>query len=110
MPHWAQECISSMMPPIAASMRAASWAVTGSTSLSAWWFIGSPHFLQIIFLPVLAAFVAMPPPILVERDVVFDPSGKLLEEAYVRRTDKFLKELIWMAKTLRHGRDNISLD
>jgi len=41
---------------------------------------------------------------------VFDPSGKLLEEAYVRRTDKFLKELIWMAKTLRHGRDNISLD
>lgn len=41
---------------------------------------------------------------------VFDESGKLLEEAYVRRTDKFLKELIWMAKTLRHGRDNISLD
>ena len=41
---------------------------------------------------------------------VFDPSGKLLEEAYVRRTGKFLKELIWMARTLRHGRDNISLD
>lgn len=41
---------------------------------------------------------------------VFDESGKLLEEAYLRRTDKFLKELIWMAKTLRHGRDNISLD
>jgi NAD(P)H-dependent FMN reductase len=41
---------------------------------------------------------------------VFDPSGKLLDEAYVRRTDKFLKELMWMARTLRHGRDNISLD
>lgn len=41
---------------------------------------------------------------------VFDGSGKLLDEAYVRRTDKFLKELIWMAKTLRYGRDNISLD
>ena len=41
---------------------------------------------------------------------VFDSSGKLLDEAYVRRTDKFLKELIWMARTLRYGRDNISLD
>ena len=41
---------------------------------------------------------------------VFDPSGKLLDEGYVRRTDKFLKELMWMAQTLRHGRDNISLD
>jgi NAD(P)H-dependent FMN reductase len=41
---------------------------------------------------------------------VFDASGKLLDEAYVRRTGKFLQELIWMAKTLRHGRDNISLD
>jgi NAD(P)H-dependent FMN reductase len=41
---------------------------------------------------------------------VFDASGKLLDEAYVRRTDKFLKELMWMARTLRHGRDNISLD
>ncbi|MGH9556944.1 MAG: NADPH-dependent FMN reductase [Terriglobales bacterium] len=41
---------------------------------------------------------------------VFDESGKLLEPAYVRRTEKFLKELIWMAKTLRYGRDNIALD
>ncbi len=41
---------------------------------------------------------------------VFDESGTLLEPAYVRRTEKFLKELIWMAKTLRHGRDNIALD
>jgi NAD(P)H-dependent FMN reductase len=41
---------------------------------------------------------------------VFDASGKLLDEAYVTRLDKFLKELIWMARTLRHGRENISLD
>ncbi|MBD0327021.1 MAG: NAD(P)H-dependent oxidoreductase [Pyrinomonadaceae bacterium] len=41
---------------------------------------------------------------------VFDSSGKLLDESYVKRLDKFLKELIWMARTLRHGRENISLD
>ena len=39
----------------------------------------------------------------------FDGSGNLAEQAYVRRTDKFLKELIWMAETLRHGRENIHL-
>ena len=41
---------------------------------------------------------------------VFDESGKLLDEAFISRADKFLSELIWMAKTLRYGRDNISLD
>jgi NAD(P)H-dependent FMN reductase len=41
---------------------------------------------------------------------VFDESGKLLDEAFVSRADKFLNELIWMAKTLRHGRDDIALD
>ena len=41
---------------------------------------------------------------------VFDESGRLLDEAFVRRTDKFLGELIWMAKTLRHGRENIALN
>jgi NAD(P)H-dependent FMN reductase len=40
---------------------------------------------------------------------LFDESGKILDDAYVRRTDKFLKELIWMARTLRHGRENIPL-
>ena len=40
---------------------------------------------------------------------VFDESGKLLEPAFVRRTDKFLNELTWMAKTLRYGRENISV-
>ena len=40
---------------------------------------------------------------------VFDQSGNLLDPAFVRRTDKFLGELIWMAKTLRYGRENIAL-
>jgi NAD(P)H-dependent FMN reductase len=40
---------------------------------------------------------------------VFDREGKLLDPAFLPRIDKFLKELIWMAKTLRHGRENISL-
>lgn len=41
---------------------------------------------------------------------VFDAARKLLDESFLRRIDKFLKELIWMAKTLRHGRENIALD
>ena len=40
----------------------------------------------------------------------FSPDGALLDASYVRRIDKFLKELIWMAKTLRYGREQISLD
>jgi NAD(P)H-dependent FMN reductase len=40
---------------------------------------------------------------------VFDASGKLLDGAFIKRADKFLDELVWMAKTLRHGRDNIAL-
>ena len=41
---------------------------------------------------------------------VFDESGKLLDQAFVARADKFLNELVWMAKTLRYGRDNIALE
>ena len=41
---------------------------------------------------------------------VFDSSGQLLDQAYVRRTDKFINELIWMAKVLRYGRENIPLE
>jgi NAD(P)H-dependent FMN reductase len=41
---------------------------------------------------------------------VFNEDGSLLDESYIRRIDKFLKELIWMAKTLRQGRAQISLD
>jgi NAD(P)H-dependent FMN reductase len=41
---------------------------------------------------------------------VFDGKGKLKDEAFLRRIDKFLRELIWMAKTLRHGRESIALE
>ncbi len=41
---------------------------------------------------------------------VFSADGTLLDESYVRRIDKFLKELIWMAKTLRQGREQVPLD
>jgi NAD(P)H-dependent FMN reductase len=39
---------------------------------------------------------------------VFSPEGRLLDDSFIRRIDKFLNELIWMAKTLRHGRAQIS--
>ena len=38
----------------------------------------------------------------------FSENGKLLDEAYIRRIDKFVNELIWMAKTLRYGREQVS--
>ena len=38
---------------------------------------------------------------------LFDAEGRLLDASYVRRIDKFLKELVWMSKVLRHGRENI---
>lgn len=40
---------------------------------------------------------------------LFDEAGKLRDESYVKRTDKFLAELIWMAKVLRHGREHVPL-
>jgi len=40
---------------------------------------------------------------------VFSPEGKLLDEAFLRRIGKFLDELVWMAKTLRHGREQIAI-
>ncbi|HKZ81563.1 MAG TPA: NAD(P)H-dependent oxidoreductase [Pyrinomonadaceae bacterium] len=39
---------------------------------------------------------------------LFDEQGRLQDQSYVRRTDKFLAELIWMSKVLRYGRENIS--
>lgn len=41
---------------------------------------------------------------------LFDSEGTLLDASCLPRIDKFLKELIWMARTLRHGRENVSLD
>ncbi len=41
---------------------------------------------------------------------LFDDAGKIKDPAYTGRMDKFLGELVWMAKTLRHGRDHIAPD
>src|SRR5437667_10442232 len=39
---------------------------------------------------------------------IFDEEGRLLDQSYVKRVDKFLDELIWMARVLRLGRENIA--
>jgi NAD(P)H-dependent FMN reductase len=38
---------------------------------------------------------------------LFDEHGKLVDRSYERRFDRFLSELIWMARVLRYGRENI---
>ena len=39
---------------------------------------------------------------------LFDPgTGQITDPAYTRRVAKFLDELVWMSRTLRHGRENI---
>jgi NAD(P)H-dependent FMN reductase len=38
---------------------------------------------------------------------LFDERGKLLDDAFIARTAQFLDELIWMARVLRYGRENI---
>ena len=38
---------------------------------------------------------------------LFDENGQLLDQSYVRRVGRFLDELIWMARVLRHGRKNV---
>ena len=41
----------------------------------------------------------------------FDAAGRLKDEAtWARPVDKFLKELIWMAKVLRHGREHVTIE
>jgi NAD(P)H-dependent FMN reductase len=39
----------------------------------------------------------------------FDESGRLADEAFVPRIEKFLDELCWMAETLRYGRSNVPI-
>jgi hypothetical protein len=39
---------------------------------------------------------------------IFDEAGALLDEAYIRRTEKFIDELVWMSTTLRYGRENVA--
>jgi NAD(P)H-dependent FMN reductase len=40
----------------------------------------------------------------------FDENGQLLDASQRGRIDQFLAELVWMARTLRHGRENIALE
>ncbi|HVF48116.1 MAG TPA: NAD(P)H-dependent oxidoreductase [Pyrinomonadaceae bacterium] len=40
-------------------------------------------------------------------DSKFDAEGKLVDDAYDRRIKTFLDELVWMATTLRWGRENV---
>lgn len=39
---------------------------------------------------------------------LFDENGQLLDQNYLRRVDKFLRELIWMSRVLRRGREQFS--
>jgi NAD(P)H-dependent FMN reductase len=39
----------------------------------------------------------------------FDESGKLLDESFLPRIDMFLDELLWMAQTLRYGREHVTI-
>jgi NAD(P)H-dependent FMN reductase len=42
---------------------------------------------------------------------VFDAAtGTLLDDSYLRRLEKFLKELVWMARVLRYGRESVAID
>ena len=37
----------------------------------------------------------------------FDEHGNLKDEKYVGRVAKFLNELVWMSRVMKHGRENI---
>ena len=39
----------------------------------------------------------------------FDEEGNLLDESLLPRIDAFLDELLWMAETLRHGREQVPI-
>ena len=41
---------------------------------------------------------------------LFDERGNILDGAQERRVEKFLKELVWMAKVLRQGRESVPLE
>ena len=41
---------------------------------------------------------------------LFDADGTLVDQAYVRRIEQFLGELIWMATVLRYGREHVAIE
>ena len=40
---------------------------------------------------------------------LFEEDGTIRDTSYVKRIDQFLKELIWMSRVLRYGRENVEL-
>jgi NAD(P)H-dependent FMN reductase len=40
---------------------------------------------------------------------LFDHDGRLLDDAVIRRADRFVRELLWMAKVLRQGRESVTI-
>ena len=41
---------------------------------------------------------------------VFADDGRLLDEAFIPRADRFIRELIWMSKVLQYGREHVVID
>ncbi len=41
---------------------------------------------------------------------VFSEDGRLLDDAFVRRSDRFIRELIWMSRVLRYGREHVTIE
>ena len=41
-------------------------------------------------------------------DLTHDESGNLVDDSFLA-IDKFLDELLWMAETLRYGRENVTI-
>jgi len=39
---------------------------------------------------------------------IFNEAGELQDNSFVKRAGKFLDEVIWMTRVLRHGRENIA--
>jgi len=41
---------------------------------------------------------------------VFSEDGRLLDDKFITRADRFIRELIWMSKTLQLGREHVTID
>lgn len=41
---------------------------------------------------------------------VFADDGRLLDDAFIRRSERFVRELIWMSKVLRYGREQVTIE
>src|SRR5580765_8313758 len=41
---------------------------------------------------------------------LFGADGTITDPSYSRRLEKFFKELIWMARVLRHGREKVAME